>query len=339
MEDVSMAKKPRVSVVGATGLVGRSILQVLNERDFPMEELTLFASARSVGQEVYFRGRRLLVKELTKEAFLEHTDLALASAGSEVSGLLKSWVGGTGIVVVDNSSAFRMHDDVPLIVPEINPGDIGKHAGYIANPNCSTIQLVMVLKPIADRFGLERVVVSTYQSVSGAGQKGMDELSGQTIALFNQKPIRKGLFPKRIAFNVIPQIGSFCHEGYTDEEMKVTNETRKILGMPGLGISCTAVRIPTFACHAESVTLQTEAEPTVEQIRRTLRRFDGVAVIDSRAGAKYPTLIEGVDRGEVLAGRIRKDISAPRSYNLWVVADNILKGAALNTVQIAELLL
>jgi len=224
------------------------------------------------------------------------------------------------------------------VVPEINPDAATTHRGYIANPNCSTIQLVLALKPIQDAFGLTRVVVSTYQSVSGAGQQGVDELSKQTIALFNQKEVTPETFPRRIAFNAIPQIGPFGFEGYTEEELKVVNETRKILEAPDLGVSCTAVRIPTFAGHGESVMFETKAEPSVEDLREALGAFPGLRVVDDPRRGLYPVPADGVDMDEVLVGRIRKDLSALRSYNLWVVADNIQKGAALNTVQIAELL-
>lgn len=333
-----MSKNRRIAVVGATGLVGRNILEVMEQREFPFDELTLFASSRSAGEKMTFKGRHHTVQELTREAFCARTDIALASAGRKVSYLLRDWLEGTEIVVVDNSSAFRMHDSVPLVVPEVNAEAVKSHGGYIANPNCSTIQLVMALKPIHDAFGLRRVVVSTYQSVSGAGQSGIDELSGQTVAMFNHQEVTNKVFPHRIAFNAIPQIGPFGFEDYTEEELKGTNETRKILGLPDLGISCTCVRIPTFACHAESVMVETDKEPAVAELRKAIGAFPGVKVIDDPQEEKYPVLSQAVGLDDVLVGRIRKDISAPRSYHLWIVADNVLKGAALNTVQIAELL-
>jgi len=333
-----MSANRRVAVVGATGLVGRNILEVMEQRDFPFAQLTLFASSRSAGEKVKFKGTEYVVQELTREAFREHSDLVMASAGRKVSYLLRDWLEGTDITVVDNSSAFRMHDSVPLIVPEVNGDDLKGHKGYIANPNCSTIQLVMVLKPIHDAFGLKRVVVSTYQSVSGAGQGGIDELSGQTVAMFNQQEHESRVFPHRIAFNAIPQIGPFGPDDYTEEELKATSETRKILGLPDLGVSSTCVRIPTFACHAESVMVETEKQPSVAEFREAIASFEGVKVIDDVREELYPvpSLAVGVD--DVLVGRIRRDISATHAYNLWVVADNVLKGAALNTVQIAELL-
>ncbi|MBM4353076.1 MAG: aspartate-semialdehyde dehydrogenase [Deltaproteobacteria bacterium] len=332
--------QPRVSVVGATGLVGRKILEKLEQRRFPVSELRLFSSERSAGSTVEVFGDSVRVEKLTKEAFLANTDIALASAGKEVSTQLREWARSSQAVVVDNSSAFRMDPEVPLVVPEINPDEAFLHNGYIANPNCSTIQLVVVLKPILDRFGLRRVVVSTYQSVSGAGQKGIDELSSQAIGLFNQAKVESRVFPRQIAFNAIPQIGQFTDNGYTDEEMKVTNETRKILGLPGLGVSCTAVRVPTFACHSESVMVETEASPTVPELRAALEGFPGLRVMDEPADGVYPVPLDGVEEDDVLVGRIRKDVSGgDNAYNLWIVADNILKGAALNAVQIAELLL
>lgn len=333
-----MSKYPRVSIVGATGLVGQTILDLLAKRDFPMEQLTLFSSSRSAGTMVPFKDDELEVQELTPEAFHSQTDLALASAGRKVSYMVRDWIDGTDIVVVDNSSAFRMNDEVPLVVPEVNADAIADHKGYIANPNCSTIQLVMALKPLHDAFGLKRVVVSTYQSVSGAGQGGIDELSKQTVALFNQEEYPPSVFPYQIAFNAIPHIGPFSVDGYTEEEMKATNESRKILGIPDLPLSCTCVRIPTFACHCESVMVEVEKEATVAQVQATLGEFPGVTVADQPADNIYPLPTLAVDLDDVYVGRIRKDISGTNAFNLWVVADNVLKGAALNAVQIAEAL-
>ena len=331
-----MSNGTRLSIVGATGLVGREILRLVEERGFEHGELTLFASSRSAGEEVFFGGRRLLVRELTKEDFLASTDLALCSAGSAVSYNLREWVPGSDVVVVDNSSAFRMDPAVPLVVPEVNPEALLEHSGYIANPNCSTIQLVVALKPLHDAFELKRVVASTYQSVSGAGQGGMSELSAQSIALFNQGTVEQEVFPRRIAFNLVPHIGPFDDEGYTDEEMKVTHETRKILGIPELGISCTAVRVPVFAGHAESVMVELGRDAEVGEVREALSAFPGVRVMDDPAAEEYPTPVDCVQKEEVLVGRIRRDPSGRRSFHLWIVADNLGKGAALNTLQIAE---
>lgn len=330
--------KPRVSIVGATGLVGREILTLLEHRRFPLAELTLYASKRSAGESMEYRGEELDVKILEKEDFLSNTDIALCSAGRRVSYDIKDWVKGTSVVAIDNSSAFRMDPGVPLAVPEVNPEAVKEHSGYIANPNCSTIQLAVVLKPLQDAFGLERVVVSTYQSVSGAGQDAVAELSKQSMALFNQKEFEISSFPHRIAFNVIPQIGPFLENGYTEEEMKVTNEIRKILAMPDLGVSCTAVRVPVFTCHAEAATVQFARDAQVAGVQAVLEEFPGIEVKDDPASASYPMPIDAVETDKVYVGRIRRDLSGPRSFNLWIVADNLWKGAALNAVQIAELL-
>ncbi len=320
-------------------MVGREILRLLQDRRFPMKELTLFASSRSAGQEVEFGGERLAVEALTREAFLANTDLALSSAGKAISENLRRWVENTSITVVDNSSAFRMDPGVPLVVPEVNPEDLTEDSRYIANPNCSTIQLVVVLKPLHDAFGLKRVVVSTYQSVSGAGRKGMDELSGQVRSLFNAQEVTVEHFPQRIAFNCIPHIGAFEEEGYTEEEMKVTRECRKILHMPRLNVACTAVRVPVFTCHAESLLVEFRQKASVEEITKVLNEAKGILVADDVARSLYPTPAHCVETPEVHVGRIRRDLSGKNAFLLWIVADNLWKGAALNTVQIAETLL
>jgi len=331
-----MSNGTRLSIVGATGLVGREILRLVEERGFEYDDLTLFASSRSAGEELFCAGQRLLVRELTREDFLSSTDLALCSAGRAVSYNLREWAAGGDVVVVDNSSAFRMDPDVPLVVPEVNPAALLEHSGYIANPNCSTIQLVVALKPLHDAFELKRVVASTYQSVSGAGQSGMSELSAQSIALFNQGTVEQEVFPRRIAFNLVPHIGPFDDEGYTEEETKVTHETRKILGLPELGVSCTAVRVPVFAGHAESVMVELGRDAEVGELRDALSGFPGLRVMDDPSAEVYPTPVDCVHKDEVLVGRIRRDPSGPRSFHLWIVADNLGKGAALNTLQIAE---
>ncbi len=332
-----MSKPFRVSIAGATGAVGREMLALLEAREFPVSMLSLYASSRSAGEELYFRGKRLVVRELERDDWLASTDLCLASGGKMVSHLLKEWAEGSGAVVVDNSSAFRMVPGVPLVVPEVNPEALDVGASYIANPNCSTIQLVLPLKAIHDLAGLKRVLVSTYQSVSGAGQSGIDELSNQTVALFNGKEdIEKNVFPHRIAFNVIPHIGTFEQDGYTDEEMKVTRETRKIMGLPYLPVACTAVRIPTFACHSESVMVELERQVTVEQIQKALAAFPGIRLDDDPAEHIYPMPMNCTQVAEVAVGRVRRDISGNNAFNFWVVADNLWKGAALNAIQIAE---
>ncbi len=320
-------------------MVGREILRLLIDRRFPMSELTLFSSKRSAGTDVEVAGEQIAVELLTESSFRDDTDLALCSAGKTVSQQVRSWVQGTRIVVVDNSSAFRMDPEVPLVVPEVNPLDLRGHRNYIANPNCSTIQLVVALKPLHDAFGLKRVVVSTYQSVSGAGQKGMDELSTQVQDLFSGKSIHVGHFPQRIAFNCIPHIGTFGDDGYTDEEMKMTNECRKILGIPDLKVSCTAVRVPVFSCHSESVMIEFQRKASVAGIREILSRAPGVLVADDPAQGIYPTPAAAVETSEVHVGRIRPDISGRNAFHMWVVSDNLWKGAALNAVQIAEQLM
>lgn len=334
-----MSKKIRVSIVGATGLVGREIQKILELRDFPVESLNLYASNRSAGEEMYFKGQRVVVRALEKDDFLASTDLCLASAGKLVSQMLREWVQGTSIVVVDNSSAFRMVPEVPLVVPEVNPEALDDPAPYIANPNCSTIQLLLPLKAIHQVAGLKRVVVSTYQSVSGAGHRGIDELSQQSIGLFNGKEgVPAEVFPHRIAFNIIPHIGSFDQDGYTDEEMKVTRETRKIMNLPDLPVSCTAARVPVFSGHSESVMVEVEKSVTVQQLREAIAAFPGVTLVDNPAEHEYPMPSDCTEIPEVLVGRVRRDISAPNAFHFWVVADNLWKGAALNAVQIGELL-
>ena len=332
-----MERKPRVSVVGATGLVGREIVRILEARRFPLSELTLFASSRSAGETCDFLGDPIRVQELKREDFLANTDIALCSAGRKVSEVMRNWSAEAEVIVVDNSSAFRMDADVPLVVPEINPEALNCHSGYVANPNCSTIQLVMALHPIREAFGLRRVAVATYQSVSGAGNKGIEELSAQSISLFNQVTMPEPeVFPTRIAFNVIPQIGSLLENGFSEEEMKVVHETRKILDAPHLPVTCTAVRVPVFAVHCEAVLLETEKDVQPSEIREVLSDFPGVLVTDGEDPCLYPTPVGCVERDEVFVGRIRRDPFGPCWYSLWVVSDNLWKGAALNAVQIAE---
>lgn len=334
-----MKRSLKVSIAGATGLVGREILKLLESRDFPVGALSLYSSKRSAGEELYFKGQRHIVRELEKDDFLASTDLCLASGGKTVSHLLREWVQGTKIVVVDNSSAFRMDPAVPLVVPEVNPHVLETPAPYIANPNCSTIQLLLPLKAIHDLAGLKRVLVSTYQAVSGAGHKGMDELSQQAIGLFNGKEdLPNETFPHRIAFNLIPHIGSFDQEGYTDEEMKVTRETRKIMDLPDLPVAATAVRVPVFSGHSESVMVEVQRPVSVQQVRDAIAAFPGVRLVDNPAEHEYPMPKDCTEVEEVLVGRIRKDISGENAFNFWVVADNLWKGAALNAVQIGEVL-
>jgi len=333
-----------VAILGATGAVGREMLSCMEEREFEVDELRLLASENSAGTELTFRGKPYEVKAVHPEHF-KGVDLALFSAGNQASKQYAPIAAENGAVVIDNSSAFRMDKDTPLVVPEINSDAIRAfvaklHAGrggVIANPNCSTIQLAVVLKPISDQFGLKRVVVSTYQSVSGAGQKGIDELSSQVISLFSQGTAEVKLFPYQIAFNCLPQIDTFIGNGYTKEEMKIIDESRKILGLPGLKITATAVRVPTFACHAESVNIETEKAVTPAQVQELLRSSPGLILQDNPEAKEYPLGLDVVGSDATFVGRIRRDESVEHGINLWIVADNLRKGAALNAVQIAEI--
>jgi aspartate-semialdehyde dehydrogenase len=321
------------AVVGATGLVGRTMIKVLEERDVPVGSLRLLASARSAGTRVKFRGRSITVEELTPHSF-EGIDFALFSAGGSVSTEYAPIAARAGAIAIDNSSAWRMDRGVPLVVPEVNPHALAKHKGIIANPNCSTIQLVVALKPLHDAFGLKRVVVSTYQAISGAGQAGLDQLHAE---LKGKEPARRK-FPRRAAFNTI--FHSFSNgDDYTEEEIKMMNETRKILELPKLKTTMTCVRIPTVAAHAESVNAEFESAVTPARARKVLEKAPGVVVVDEPSSDLYPTVLDAGDRDEVFVGRIRKDASQPNTLNLWVVADNVRKGAATNAVQIAEALI
>jgi len=319
------------------------MLKVLEEREFPVAELVPLASERSEGQKLPFRGEELTVRRLKPESF-EGVDIALFSPGAAVSREFAPYAARAGAVVVDNSSAFRMDADVPLVVPEVNPKavELALRPGgrrIVANPNCSTIQLVVVLKPLHDAAGLERVVVSTYQSVSGAGQKGIDELEEQSRALFSLGEPEPRKFPHRIAFNLLPEIGPAASNGYTEEEMKMVNETRKIMGLPDLRVSATCVRVPVFYCHSEAANLAFRQELTPERAREVLRSAPGVKVVDDLAEHVYPMPLLGAGNDDTLVGRIRKDLSQERGLALFVVSDNLRKGAATNAVQIAELLL
>ena len=335
-------RRLRVAVAGATGAVGREMLKVLEDRDFPVSELVPLASERSEGHKLEFRGDEITVRRLKPESF-DGVDIALFSPGAAVSREFAPYAARAGAVVIDNSSAFRMDADVPLVVPEVNPKAVeaALEPGarrIIANPNCSTIQLVVVLKPLHDAAGLEKVVVSTYQSVSGAGQKGIDELDEQSRALFNLAEIIPKKFPHRIAFNLVPEIGSPGPNGYTEEEMKMVNETRKILGLADLRVSATCVRVPVFYCHSEAANLTFRDELTPERAREILRQAPGVKVVDDLAQHLYPMPLLGAGDDDTLVGRIRTDLSGPNGLALFVVSDNLRKGAATNAVQIAELL-
>lgn len=325
----------RVAVVGATGAVGTVMLDILEQRAFPADEIVPFASQRSAGREL----RGMIVQPLDDET-IQGFDVALFSAGGGTSGEWAPRFAEAGAAVVDNSSRWRMQDDVPLVVSEVNPGALDQHKGIVANPNCSTMQMVVALKPILDAAGIERLVVTTMQSVSGTGQKASDELRDQAHALLHHQPAEnRGVYPHQIAFNVLPQAGNF-HEGddYTDEEQKLVNETRKILGDPSIGVSATCTRVPVYVGHSESVNVQTREPLSPEQCRELLSNAPGLSVLDDPADGIYPLATEAAGRDEVLVGRIRRDPSHERALNLFIVGDNLRKGAALNAVQLAELL-
>jgi aspartate-semialdehyde dehydrogenase len=322
-----------IAIVGATGLVGRKMLQILEERNFPVKDLKLLASERSEGIELSFNGERLKVEKLTEEKF-KGVDIALFSAGADVSVKFVPEAVKRGCVVIDNSSAFRLEKDVPLVVPEVNAEKISQHKGIIANPNCSTIQLVVVLKPLHDKFKIKRVVVSTYQSVTGAGKKALDQLMFEIQGLKPQTP----KFPHQIAYNCIPQIDNFFEDGYTKEEHKIMKETKKILDDENIKITATCVRVPTIGGHAESVNIEFENKFSLEDIIQTLNQAPGVIVIDKPYESIYPMPIFSNEKDDVFVGRIRLDQSIENGLNLWIVADNLRKGAATNAVQIAETL-
>jgi aspartate-semialdehyde dehydrogenase len=329
----------KVAVVGATGAVGTRILQVLAERSFPADEVRPLASARSAGKSVAFGDGELTVQELNEDT-IQGIDLALFSAGGSISEEWAPKFVAAGAVVVDNSSCWRMNEDVPLVVAEVNPGDIESHKGIIANPNCSTMQMVVALKPIDDAAGIERLVISTYQSVSGTGQKAVEELIDQAhMLLHEQEPEAPSVYPHRIAFNVLPQVEKFKDgDDYTTEERKMMAETRKILGREEIGISATCARVPVLVGHSESVNVQTREALSPEQCRELLASAPGVAVLDDPGDGLYPLAIDAEGRDDVLVGRIRRDPSHDRCLNLWIVGDNLRKGAATNAVQLAEIL-
>ncbi len=329
-----------VAVVGATGLVGRKMIETLEKRNFPIKSIKLLASERSKGKTLTFKGEEIPVEVLDENSF-KGVEIALFSAGGATSKKFAPIAAKDGCVVVDNSSAWRMDPEVPLVVPEVNPQDIKKHKGIIANPNCSTIQMVVVLKPIHDVAKIKRVVVSTYQAVSGAGQKAVQELLDQIKAYAEGRPLEVKVFPHQILFNCIPQIpqsNAFEQNGYTNEEMKMVNETKKIMGDPSIQVTATTVRVPVLNSHSESVNIETEKKLTAQEVRDILSKAPGVIVMDDPANQVYPLATVASGRWETFVGRIREDISHPSAIDLWIVADNLLKGAAYNAVQIAELL-
>ena len=329
-----------IAIAGATGAVGEALLAILAERDFPVGELVPLASRRSAGGKVRFGDRDITVRDLAAFDF-DGIDIAFFSAGGAVSREHAPRAAAAGAVVIDNTSEFRYQDDVPLVVSEVNPQAIALHAGrrIIANPNCSTMQMLVALAPIHREAGIERINVATYQSVSGAGRSGIDELGRQTAALLNFQDVQPKKFPVQIAFNLIPQIDAFEDNGYTREDMKMVWETRKILEDASIEVNPTAVRVPVFHGHAEAVHVETRTKITAERARELLAAAPGVVVVDERIAGGYPTPVShAAGNDEVYVGRIREDISHPRGLDLWIVADNIRKGAALNAVQVAELL-
>lgn len=332
-----MSRDWRVAVVGATGAVGETVLAILAERDFPVAEVHALASERSAGEFVDFGGRQVRVTDVAEFDFAS-VDLALFAAGGGVAAEQAPRAVEAGCWVVDNSSHFRLDPQVPLVVPEVNPEALRgfEQGGLVANPNCSTIQMVAALKPLADAAGLAHVNVATYQAVSGSGSEGVEELAAQTRGLFNQQPVEPSVYPRTIAFNCLPHIDAFQDNGYTGEEMKMIRETQKILDSPELGVNATTVRVPVFYGHAEAVTVETERPLSAQEARRFLAEAPGVEVMDDPVAEVYPTPFETAGTDPVYVGRLREDLSRANSLNLWVVADNIRKGAALNAVQIAE---
>jgi len=328
----------RVGVLGATGLVGTTILELLADRGFPASEVVPFASARSAGRELEWNGSTLVCRELGEDS-IEGLDVALSSAGGAISAEWTPKLVEAGATVVDNTSYWRMHDDVPLVVAEVNPDALDGHKGIIANPNCSTMQMVVALKPLYDEAGIERLVISTYQAVSGTGKAAIDELHEQSRAvLAGEEPVAS-IYPHPIAFNVLAQAGSFpAGYDHTDEERKLINETRKILGDEAIRVSATCVRVPVVSGHSEAVNVETKQPLSPERARELLAAAPGVTVVDDPAAGRYPMAIEAAGKDDVFVGRIRRDAGNERALDLWVVSDNLRKGAATNTVQIAELL-
>ncbi|MEC9171979.1 MAG: aspartate-semialdehyde dehydrogenase, partial [SAR324 cluster bacterium] len=322
---------------GATGAVGTEFLKLLESRDFPMKSLRLLASSRSAGSKLKFRGENLEVEELTPKSF-KGIDIAFFSAGGSRSKEFAPHAVDSGAVVIDNSSAFRMDEKVPLVVPEINPKQAFEHQGLIANPNCSTIQMVVALNPIHRAANIQRVVVSTYQAVSGAGASAMEELKQQLRAWANDEPMKQEVFPTQIAFNLFPHIDVFQDNGYTKEEMKMVHETRKIMNAPNMQISATCVRVPVLRAHSEAVWVETEKPLSESEARELFEKEPGIVVQDERESGGYPTPWHITETQETYVGRIRKDISHPNGLTFWVVADQLYKGAALNAIQIAEVL-
>lgn len=335
-----MTKTYNVAVVGATGAVGEAMLEILEQRKFPVGKLYPLASARSAGSTVKFNGKDVVVQDLATFDFSQ-AQIGLFSAGGDVSAEYAPKAAAAGCVVIDNTAHFRYDDDIPLVVPEVNPHAIAqyKNRGIIANPNCSTIQMLVALKPIHDAVGIERINVATYQAVSGTGKEAIQELAEQTRALFNSQDIKAEVYPKQIAFNALPHIDVFQDNGYTKEEMKMVWETNKIMEDDSIRVNPTAVRIPVFYGHSEAIHIETRNKISALEAQELLKKSPGVTVVDERKPGGYPTAIEAASHDDVYVGRIREDISHPKGLDMWVVSDNVRKGAALNSVQIAEILI
>ena len=331
-------EKVNVAVVGATGAVGREMVSILEERDFPFADLKLLATERSAGTVMTCKGEEYVVEVTTPDSF-EGIDIALFSAGSTASKKLAPEAVKRGAIVVDNSSAYRMDPEVPLVVPEVNPDDIFKNKGIIANPNCSTIQMVAALQPIYKEVGIDRIVVSTYQAVSGTGKDAMDELEEQTKSIANNEEVEADVYPHQISQNVLPHIDIFFDDGYTKEEKKMVNETQKIMGDDNIKVTATAARVPVAIGHAEAVNVELKKELTAQQARKLLDQAPGVKVVDNPEENEYPMQIDAESTDDVLVGRVREDKTVEHGLDLWIVANNLRKGAALNTIQIAETLL
>jgi aspartate-semialdehyde dehydrogenase len=327
-------KKYNVAVVGALGAVGQEMIKTLEQRNFPINVLKPLDIPSNKGLEVTFRGEKVLVQTAEKGAFVD-VDIALFSAGGDASLVLAPIAVAEKAIVIDNSSAWRMDTEVPLVVPEVNPEDLDMNKGIIANPNCSTIQMLVALKPIHDEYKIKRIVVSTYQAVSGTGQKAIDELDQQTKDYAAGKEMVSSVYPHQICFNVIPHIDVFMDNNYTKEEMKMVNETKKMLD-ENIEVSATTVRVPVFRAHSESINIETEKEIDIENVKKLLKAAPGIKVVDNPSTNTYPLAIDAVGKDDVYVGRIRKDFSIKNGLNMWVVADNLRKGAALNAVQIAE---
>jgi len=333
-----VSKTYNVAVVGATGAVGEAMLAILEQRNFPVGEVYALASSRSVGKRIPFKGGSLKVEDLATFDFSK-AQIGLFSPGASVSAEYAPKAAAAGCIVIDNTSQFRYDDDIPLVIPEVNPEKVGdyKNRGIIANPNCSTIQMLVALKPIYDAVGIERINVATYQAVSGTGKEAITELVQQCGQLLNGKPITAEVYPKQIAFNVLPQIDVFMDNGYTKEEMKMVWETQKILGDSTVKVNATAVRVPVFYGHSEAINIETKTKIDAETVTKLLNESANITVLDEHKAGGYPTAVtESSGEDDVFVGRIREDISHPKGINLWVVADNVRKGAALNSVQIAE---